>query len=437
MDDGVSQKFSASIELLARYVGTFLTPWTAYQVLIIAACLGLALVIDRVLTRKLETQLRRIQGQPTLMRVLVVPLRRLKWILWALILWATAVALREITWPSRSFFILVAAKLVGSWVAISVLSRSVRNREIARFLTLLAWPIAALAIVGLLDDFTAALDALALIIGDRRISALLVVKGILVFSILIWLASIAGSFAEQRISRAEELTPAYQVLASKLLKAILIILAVVLSLTAIGIDLTALAVFSGALGLGIGFGLQKIASNLTSGIIILMDRSIKPGDVISLGDTFGWIARLQSRYVSVITRDGVEHLIPNETFVSEAVINWSHSNRQVRLEIAFGTSYSDDPHRTRSIAVQAITDLERVLSVPKPVCHVVGFGESSIKFVLRFWIHDPENGITNISGQAYLAVWDVFKAHGIRIPFPHREVLLRTPVQIERKSDSE
>ena len=323
MENELSPTLAFWLEQAQRYFANLITPWTFYQALIIGACLLLAIGIDRLLTPPLEAQLRRLQGQPTLMRVLVVPLRRLRWILWASILWITAAVLAEVTWPSRSFFVLLMAKLVASWTAISIASRSVRNRDIARLLTWIAWPIAALAIVGLLDDLTVILDAAALTIGERKISLLTIAKGAVVFALLLWLASIAGSFAEQRLSRASELTPTFQVLSAKLIKALLIVFAVVFSLSAVGIDLTALAVFSGALGLGIGFGLQKVASNLISGVIILMDRSIKPGDVISLGETFGWISKLQSRYVSVVTRDGVEHLIPNETFISESVVNWS------------------------------------------------------------------------------------------------------------------
>lgn len=427
---GITQTFERLIDLVSRHLNNLLTPWTAYQVVIILACLLLAHAGDRLLAPVLEAQLRRLKRQPTLMRVLVVPLRRIRWLLWAVLLFASALVLREVTWPSRSFFVMLAAQLVGAWVAISIASRLVRNRDLSFTVAVFGWGLAALAIVGLLDPVAKGLDAVGLAVGERRISLLLVVKGLAVFAFLIWLSTVLGSFVEQRLARASDLTPTFQVLIAKFAKALLIVIAVTMTLTAIGIDLTALAVFSGALGLGIGFGLQKVASNLISGVIILIDRSIKPGDVISLGDTFGWIARLQSRYVSVVTRDGVEHLIPNETFISEPVINWSHSSRQIRLEVKFGTSYGDDPHATRAMAVDAVAQLDRVLSNPAPVCHVVGFGDSSIDFVLRFWIDDPQGGITNISGLAYLAIWDVFKERGVSIPFPHRELRMREPVQV-------
>ena len=189
-----------------------------------------------------------------------------------------------------------------------------------------------------------------------------------------------------------------------------------------GVDLTGLAVLSGAIGVGLGFGLQKVVSNLVSGVIILLDKSIKPGDVISLGDTFGWIEQLGARYVSVVTRDGKEYLIPNEDLITGQVVNWSHSNDFVRLDIHFGLSYGDDPHEVRRVAIAAAAAVPRVLSDRAPVCHITGFGDSSVDYILRFWIRDPAGGLTNIRGNVYLALWDAFKENGISIPFPQREV---------------
>ena len=195
-----------------------------------------------------------------------------------------------------------------------------------------------------------------------------------------------------------------------------------IGLKAVGFDLTGLAVLSGAIGVGLGFGLQKVVSNLVSGVIILLDKSIKPGDVISLGDTFGWIDSLGARYVSVVTRDGKEYLIPNEDLITGQVVNWSHSNDFVRLDIYFGTSYDNDPHKVRELAIEAAKSVDRVLTLRPPVCHIVGFGDSSVDYILRFWIRDPTAGLTNIRGNVYLALWDAFKENGITIPFPQREV---------------
>ena len=215
-----------------------------------------------------------------------------------------------------------------------------------------------------------------------------------------------------------------QVLAVKGVQLTLYGVAFFMGVKAVGVDLTGLAVLSGAIGVGLGFGLQKVVSNLVSGIIILIDKSIKPGDVISLGDTFGWIQTLGARYASVVTRDGKEYLIPNEDLITGQVVNWSHSNDFVRLDIYFGTAYNDDPHIVRKLAIDAAKGVERVLSFKAPVCHIVGFGDSSVDYILRFWIKDPTEGLTNIRGNVYLALWDAFKSNGISIPFPQREVTM-------------
>jgi small-conductance mechanosensitive channel len=165
-----------------------------------------------------------------------------------------------------------------------------------------------------------------------------------------------------------------------------------------------------------------VVSNLVSGVIILLDKSIKPGDVISLGETFGWIKTLGARYASVVTRDGREFLIPNEDLITNQVVNWSFTNDYVRLDIAFGTAYNDDPHLVRRIAIEAARSVPRVSNARPAVCHITGFGDSSVDYILRFWITDPASGLTNVRGLVYLALWDAFKAAGISIPFPQREL---------------
>jgi small-conductance mechanosensitive channel len=218
------------------------------------------------------------------------------------------------------------------------------------------------------------------------------------------------------------MSPSMKVLLDKLFRLVIYGAAIIIGVQSIGFDLTTFTVFSGAIGLGIGFGLQKVVSNLVSGVILLVDKSIKPGDVISLGETFGWINELGARYVSVVTRDGREYLIPNEDLITGQVVNWSHSSELVRLDIHFGVSYASDPHLVRAIASDAAATVARVVPEPAPVCHVVGFGDSSIDFILRFWIKDPTGGLTNVRGAAFLALWDALKVAGIEIPYPRRDL---------------
>ena len=239
---------------------------------------------------------------------------------------------------------------------------------------------------------------------------------------LVVLARFTARVTSARVRSNEDLSPSMQVLVVKFSQVLLYGAAFFIGLRTVGVDLTGLAVLSGAIGVGLGFGLQKVVSNLVSGIIILLDKSIKPGDVISLGETFGWINSLGARYVSITTRDGREYLIPNEDLITGQVVNWSHSNDFVRLDIYFGTAYGDDPHLVRKVAIDATSGVPRVLSSKPPVCHIVGFGDSSVDYILRFWIKDPTQGLTNIRGNVYLALWDAFQEHGISIPFPQREV---------------
>jgi small-conductance mechanosensitive channel len=255
-------------------------------------------------------------------------------------------------------------------------------------------------------------------------------KAVLFLGIVFWLAFNIGDFLDQRIQRSQELTPSLRVLTGKILRIALLLVAVLVWLSVIGLDVTVITVFSGAIGIGVGFGLQKVVSNLFSGIIILLDRSIKPGDTITVGETFGWIRELRARFVSVVTRDGREYLIPNEDFITHEVINWSYSDELVRIDVAFGASYDSDPHKVSAVAIEAASAVKRVVETQKPVCWLTAFGDSSLEFLLRFWIRDPQNGLTNVRGAVLLAVWDAFKENDIRIPYPHREVIMKTPVQV-------
>ena len=308
---------------------------------------------------------------------------------------------------------------------------------LARIVAVAGWFYFALYALGLDQAILTALDGVAVNLGAARLSMLLVVKAILLSAALIWLAVLSGNVSSHWIQKSADLTPSLKVLISKLIKITLIGLAIAVALSATGIDLTALTIFSGAVGVGIGFGLQKVVSNFISGIIILLDKSIKPGDTITLGETFGAIRDLRSRFVSVITRDGKEYLIPNEDFISQQVVNWSFSSDYVRIEVDFGTSYDSDPHEVSRIAIEAAKTIPRVASAhAEPVCWMTAFGSSSLDFKLRFWISDPSNGLTNVRGQVLMALWDAFKAAGISIPFPHREIIVKTPVEVVSSSGS-
>ncbi len=347
-------------------------------------------------------------------------------------------AMLALTWPSRSYLLGVAFSLATAWVVIALVAGLIRNQFVYRLVAVSAWAIAALSILRLLQPAMNALDSVGVLIGGLRITPLLVIKATVLLLLALWAANAASDFLERRVRHSADLTPSIQVLISKLIRLMLITFAILAVLSTVGIDFSALAFFSGAVGVGLGFGLQKIVSNLVSGIILLADKSIKPGDVISVGDSFGWVGSMGARYTSVETRDGREFLIPNEDFVTQRVINWSYSNNEVRIDVEFGVSYAADPHKVIALALAAIQPIPRVLANPKPVCHLKAFGNSSVDFILRFWIRDPVDGITNVRGLVMLALWDAFKRESIEIPFPQRDLNPRGPfhVVVEREDDS-
>jgi small-conductance mechanosensitive channel len=331
-----------------------------------------------------------------------------------------AVAAASLGQPAEVFK--VGVNLVIAWIVIRLLANFIRNRALARLIASLIWSVAALNIFGLLDPLVAALEGAAVRFGENRVSAYDVIWGLISFTFFVWLAVFVSNLVEARLKTVHGLNPSIRVLLVKLSKIALVFLAFLVALTTVGIDLTALAVFGGALGVGLGFGLQKVVSNFLSGIILLADRSIKPGDVIQIQNTFGWINKLAARYTSVITRDGTEYLIPNEDMITQQVINWSHTDRAVRLKIPVGVAYATDLARARELMNEAAAETKRVLASPPPLTHVLRFGDNGVDLELRLWIDDPENGVTNVSSDVMLKIWDKFHAAGIEFPFPQRVV---------------
>jgi small-conductance mechanosensitive channel len=318
--------------------------------------------------------------------------------------------------------IAVAATLTALWIVLRASALLFGDAPMARLVAASAWLVAALDITGLLAPTAAALDSVALTIGTLRLSLLLLVKAVLIIATLLWGALALARLVGARIERLAGLSPSVQTLTSNLVKIVLVFLALLIGLNAVGIDLTAFTVFSGAIGVGLGFGLQKIVSNFVSGIILLTERSIKPGDVIEVGHTYGYVTSLGARYTSVRGRDGKEYLIPNETLITNEVVNWSYTNRFVRLDLAFGVAYGSDLRLVRRLAIEAVQATARVLATPAPLCHVTEFGDNGINLILRFWIEDPANGVTNVKGDVFLALWDRFVEHAIEVPFPQRDL---------------
>jgi small-conductance mechanosensitive channel len=354
----------------------------------------------------------------------------------ALVVLSTLAAISgALDWPR--LVLTTGINLLAVWIVIRLSSVLIQHEAWARVIALVAFAVATLNILDLLQPTIAFLDGIGIRIGNVHISVLEGLKGAIELSVLLWLAFTASRLLEQRIRRAEALTPSLQVLTSKTVKIGLVTGAFLIALTSVGIDLTGFALFTGAVGIGIGFGLQKPISNLISGFILLLDRSIKPGDVIELGDPtggvsqrFGWVTSLNARYVSLTTRDGTEWLIPNEDLITQRVINWTYHHERLRLLTPFGVSFDCDVGKAMELAVEAAREIPRVLKDPPPVCRLMGFGDSSANLELRIWIDDPKNGIINVRSEVLLAMWKKYRANGIRTQLAHRDIFIKSGSEI-------
>jgi small-conductance mechanosensitive channel len=330
-----------------------------------------------------------------------------------------------------------ATSLAIGWFLVVMVNRMTREPFWQKLLGTIIVIVTLLGITGLLEPTSQGLEKISIPFGSVDITLLGIFHGLAMLLFLIWLSIRLSGAAETQMHRMPNITPSMEVLFSKILKVVLISLSIVIGLNSFGIQLSSLTVLGGAIGLGLGFGLQKVISNLISGVILLLDKSIKPGDVISIGDTYGWINKLSARYVSVITRDGRENLIPNENLITNEVENWSFSDTKVRLRSPVGISYDADVRKAIELCKQAATNCERVLKDPAPQCPVKGFGDNSVDLELRFWIADPAKGVTNIKSMVYLEIWDLFHEHDIEIPFPQRDIHIRggDPLKVQMENN--
>jgi len=327
---------------------------------------------------------------------------------------------------------LIASVVFGLTLAISLalfvndLVRGVRMPDwLGTFLGLATLVSILASMFGGLDPITIAMDRVGFNLGQKRFSLLWVVTIAVTILVLYTAARVVNRIAGHIIGSSDGLDPTQKLLGQKIAGVVVIVIAFFIGIDALGIDLTALSFFSGAFGLAIGFGLQKTIGNLFAGIILLLDRSIKPGDVIAVGDSFGWVNKIGVRAVSVITRDGKEHLIPNEDLMTTAVENWSYSDRNVRMRIPVGVAYTSDMQLVQELLYRAVDESPRVLKDPVPRIWMTDFGDNSVNWEIRAWISDPEGGMGNIRGDVLMRVWNLFQEHAIEIPFPQRDLYIK------------
>ena len=336
-----------------------------------------------------------------------------------------------------------AIRLTGAYVAVRIgvflFAASLGNKSWMQHwenrVTLLIWLAIAAEFLGWLDPIIATLDSVGVVAGKSRITVWSILKLLFTLTLFVLVAAWISRWVERRLKKLGNLAPSTRIGIAKFANAFLIALSILMGLNAAGVDLTALTVLTGAIGLGLGFGLQSIAANFVSGFVLLMDRSIKPGDVISLSgqagtstENFGWVQELRGRYVVVRDRDGVEMLVPNQQLISNAVINWSYTDPRIRLKLPIRVSYGDDPELALQILLAACEGQRRILRDPLPVSRLMHFGDSGIELELRFWISDPQDGVNNVRSDVNRAIWRLFKEHRITIPVAQHEVRVHRAV---------
>jgi len=334
-----------------------------------------------------------------------------------------AIALQAYAWPPLATLLLGLAAAAAAGLAIFHLVRGLHVARLAAWLLATLTAVAVLAdAVGGLGAMSETLEGVAVMIGTRRLSLLDLLQIGVSLAILYLLVRLANRILGQSLQRSRSLDATQRLLAQKLAGVAILVVAFFVGLGIAGIDLTALAVFGGAFGLAVGFGLQKTVGNLFAGIILLMDRSIKPGDVIVVGESFGHVTKIGVRAVSIVTRDGKEHLIPNENLMTQEVENWSYSSPNVRVHIPVGVAYGCDLALAQRLMVEAAMQPARVLKSPRPTVWLRAFGESSVDHEILVWIADPEAGVGNVQSEILNRLWVLFKENRIELPYPQRDI---------------
>jgi small-conductance mechanosensitive channel len=330
-----------------------------------------------------------------------------------------------------------AVQLVGALIIIRLLAYAVRrsvspNNRLKRFenkASLAVWLLVAAQMLGWLDYIVQVLDSIGLSTGKSRVTIWSVIAALFAVSVCVIASLWVARWIDRQVSQIDTLAPSTRIGIVKTSYAFFVGFGILLGLRASGVDLTALTVFSGAIGLGLGFGLQAIAANFVSGFVLVMDKSIKPGDVISFTGTtgtsthgFGWVEELRGRYIVIRDRDGVATLVPNQNVITNQVINWSYGHPKVRLRLGVRISYRDDVELALRLLLDAANDHPRILRDPPPVSRLMDFADHGMETEVRFWIGDPAEGVNNVRSDINRKIWALFRKHGITIPPAQREI---------------
>lgn len=409
-----------------RSIGIEVTsPWFYMQFGVVLITAGIALALASLL-RAWFSPASFSMGWPAPLRLLVrVLTQRAGTLLFAVLTEVVRLVMVKMEILPRGYVLSTATNLATAWFAISLATSLIRNEFVVRIVSVAAWTVAALSIIGRLDDAANALDSISFTVGTLRLTALLLIKATVLLAVALWLVGALSNFIETRITRTRDLTPSVQVLLIKLVRFALIVVAIAMVMASLGVDLSAFALFSGAIGVGLGFGLQKIIANFISGVILLADKSVKPGDLITIADSTGTISSMNTRYISVAAGDGREILIPNEDLVTQRVVNWTYTDRTMLVKVNFATNYDADPSLVCKLAIDTARSTPNVATFKEPNCLLTEFTETGMKFALTFWVADIAVGMDAVRSKVMQGLWTAFKKEGIRVPYPVRELRVR------------
>lgn len=387
------------------------------------AASGFALLLSRRVGRAVSLLAKKLSAQPFMSGAVKI-MERLVFPVSLLLFLVVYVAMAE--YAGLSVGVLDAAiSLLVAWIILRFMTGFVKSDAASRTLSLSIWIIAALKIMGVLDETTRAMDKISFTMGEARISLLIIIKSIIVLAFTMWLATLLARFVERIIKKPSNgFSHSTQELLAKISRILLFIVAALTGLSIAGFDITVFAVAAGALGVGIGFGLQKITSNFISGLILLFERSIGRDDLIQVGSVHGWVRHMGIRHTVVETFQGTEILVPNEDFITQQVTNWTYSNSRIRVDFKIGVAYGSDPRRVQEVVIEEVKRHPRCLADPAPACHLLEFGASSLNFTVLFWLGDVRDGVYAAQSDIMIAIHKRLTEEGIEIPYPVQKILV-------------
>lgn len=433
----VSMFFSSQVqgfrEDLAHPIGLM-------QIVAIGVSFLIAWLLARKLHHDLDKSMEKVKTRTRILKFIPAQFAQLLgYLLWLLLMWFSMVLFKKFTMPTSLLHMTV--NLAGALIVIRFASFYIKSIFWSRFVYVVCLVGIFLRIFKLWEPTVDLLNSMTIELGKISISVWGLIEAVTIFVLLYAATGVVDRFIAHLLMTSTKLTSSDRTLLQRVIRAATVGVVILISLGAAGIHMTAIAVTGGAIGLGIGVGLQKIGSNLISGIMLLISKPIRQGDVITFeksfeGISWGWITQMGLNYIQVATRNGSLLLIPNEVFATQRTENLSYDDNLVRLILPIGVSYESDLNKAKALALSAATSIDRILKTPEPKCYVVEYGDSTVNLELRVWIDDPKNGIGNVKDAVFMAVWDSFHANGIEIAFPQRDLHIKSAVPFNILKDN-